>query len=639
MDRADEPLRDPARLLAELERIASLGTWIIHTGGAVIWSPGAYALLGVDPSVREVNELAQAFHERVHPDDRARVMEAQVALLREGKLPPVEYRIVRPDGEVRWLRGHGSVVWGANGENLGSLGALVDITETRRAMARLEQARWALEESQRVSQVGTFVFNLTTGQLEWSDEARRLVGLAREEPVDAAVADSFNHPEDKASLQVWSTRVLDGEAVGPHRSRVVRRDGQVRWVEHSAAVRESPDGSKLLVGTSRDITERLQLEAQLRHTTTLEAVGTLAAGVAHDVNNALTVISNSLAMLERRVNEGDIDLVRDAARAVEGCSTLTQQLLAFARRQPSVPRVLDANALLGGFTQMIRRVLRPDIALSVEALDEPAWVRIDPSQLEAALMNLAVNARDAMPDGGILTFRVAGVDAEAARPADVPAGVLVRLDVEDTGQGIPPESLGHIFQPYFTTKVASKGTGLGLASVFGTLQQHGGAVTVRSTLGQGACFSLWLPRELEGPPSETAPRIQPGASRATVLVVDDMELVRRSTCRMLRSAGYAVLEASSGREALEVLAAGERVDVVLSDLLMPGMDGRELALAARAVGRGQPFIFVTGYADADAGLDTLGDLGRVLLKPFSPERLFSVVEDALAASRGPATTA
>ncbi len=629
MSEGSNPLRDPSFLLGELERIAGLGTWLIETGGGVTWSAGAFALLDVDPSTSGVEALARAFHQRVHPDDRERVFAAQGALLEQGLLPVVDYRIVRGTGELRWLRGHGSVLRRPDGTVLGSLGAFLDITEARATLASLARARWALEESQRAAGVGTFLANLVTHEVEWSDEMRRLVGLASGALVDGLIADSFTFDDDRPAVRAWHQRILTGENAGSQRNRVKRRDGQVRWFQHCAVVRSDPDsGATMLVGSSQDVTEQLKLEEQLRQTTALEAVGTLAAGVAHDVNNALTVIASSLSLLERRVDASSTDLVRDASRAVEQCATLTQQLLAFARRQAVVPRVLDARELLAAFCQMIRRVLRTDITVAVETVGEPAWVTIDPAHLESALMNLAVNARDAMPKGGALTFRLVFVDAGMPRPDEAPRGPLVRIDVEDSGVGIDPEHLASVFRPYFTTKVASKGTGLGLASVLGTLQQNRGAVTVSSTLNKGSCFSLWLPREAHGPAAEVEPAPKRRSARAKLLVVDDMDLVRRSTCRVLLHSGYEVVDAANGASALGVLEH-TRVDLVLSDLLMPGMDGRELARAARSAGHQVPFVFLTGYADADADLDALAQLGRVLLKPFTPEKLVALVEESL----------
>jgi CheY-like chemotaxis protein len=380
----------------------------------------------------------------------------------------------------------------------------------------------------------------------------------------------------------------------------------------------------------------------------MESLGRLAGGVAHDFNNLLTVMRGYADVLHDQLSSEDPRLgeVREIRHAADRATALTRQLLAVSRRQVLQPREVDLNALVHEMERMLHRVLGPGIRVITERRHRPAWVRADPGQLEQVLLNLAVNARDAMPDGGSLGIRTGRRTIEPGQEPpgapDLRAGEFVVLEVRDTGVGMDRDTLGKIFEPFFTTKPDGDGTGLGLSTVYGIVQQSGGFVTVESAPGAGATFRILLPAV--APPArpasepavrEAAPR-RPG--RARVLVVEDDDGVRRLARRILEQYGYAVLTAADGAEALAVMA-GEAagVDVVVSDLVMPELTGRELIGRLRERWPGLPALLLSGHSGEESGPLGLAPGQAFLQKPFSPDALVAAIEELLADVRPPAT--
>jgi signal transduction histidine kinase len=416
----------------------------------------------------------------------------------------------------------------------------------------------------------------------------------------------------------------------PLLTRIVRSDGQIRHLETRSRRMVSEDGSPRLLGVSMDVTARVELEAQLQQAAKMQAVGTLAAGVAHDFNNYLTVILFQLGEL-RRQGPGGVagTAVDDALHALEQCAALTRQLLAFGRQQPSSIAALDLGALVQRVAGLFRRMARPDIAVTVDIPDRPIPVDGDAGQLEGALMNLVVNARDAMPSGGTLRFVLEQRELPAGDPLLEPTSAPGRyawLRVTDTGSGIAAAHLPRVFEPYFSTKAPGSGSGLGLASVYGTVRQHGGFVKVDSELGCGATFSVYLRlRDESRLPGDVLPSdpLVPALRGLRILIAEDVEMVRRTLEAGLSRAGARVTTEPDGAAALARLASGLEVDLVLTDLIMPRMGGIELAREARKLQADLPFAFMTGYADNEV----LGDLVRhdprspILNKPFTIEDL------------------
>ncbi|HEX4934628.1 MAG TPA: ATP-binding protein, partial [Gemmatimonadaceae bacterium] len=387
------------------------------------------------------------------------------------------------------------------------------------------------------------------------------------------------HPDDRQ-------RVLEAFARdrGGFRAeyRIVRPDGEIRWISDRTFPVTNADGELTrIAGVATDETTRHTLERQLLQAQRLESIGRLAGGVAHDFNNILTAILSHAAFARQDPSQADEDLAA-IERAGARASELTSQLLAFARRQVIEPRIVDLNALTGQVDRMLRRLIGEDVQLQT-ILAEALWpVKVDPAQMEQVLVNLAVNARDAMPDGGVLTIETGNVvldEGYTASHADVTPGEYVMLAVSDSGTGIAPDVLPMVFEPFFTTKPSGTGTGLGLATCYGIVKQAGGHIWAYSEIGRGATFKIYLPR-VEGAPSDVMPGSPgtPERGHETVLLVEDDPSVRAIAVRALRAQGFTVLEAYDGVHALEVARAppGE-IHLLVTDVVMPRLGGKELA--------------------------------------------------------------
>jgi signal transduction histidine kinase len=379
-----------------------------------------------------------------------------------------------------------------------------------------------------------------------------------------------------------------------------------------------------------EIAERERTEAALRQAQKMEAIGQLTGGIAHDFNNLLTAITGNLDLLQRRLEAGNTDVKRFAAGALAGAiraAGLTQRLLAFARRQPLSPAMVDVNQLVSGLEDIVRRTVGESIRVRT-CLSERLWrTWCDTSQLETALINLVVNARDAMPDSGSITIETGNAELDQSYVADhdgVTPGQYVCVAVSDTGEGMPPEVMARAFDPFFTTKPIGQGTGLGLSMIYGFAKQSGGHVALYSEPGQGTTVRIYLPRHHDVAPAETIVTPEPLARdrKETVLVVEDEALVRMVTVELLGEAGYQVLEADDAPGALRILDTGTSVDLLVTDVGLPGLNGRQLAEMARQSRPALKVLFVTGYGyNAGLGSHTL-ELGmEVLSKPFTTEAL------------------
>jgi two-component system, cell cycle sensor histidine kinase and response regulator CckA len=398
------------------------------------------------------------------------------------------------------------------------------------------------------------------------------------------------------------------------------------------------ENSQLYQATQRAYQELSETQEQLTHAREMEAVGRLAGGIAHDFNNLLTVMIGRSQLLLGRLGaqdpiRPDIELMEQTA---DRAADLTRQLLAFSRKQVLRPTVLDLNAVLSNLGEMLRRLIGEDIALVTALAPALGYVKADPSQIEQILMNLAANARDAMPHGGRLTLETANVDLDTAytrRHVGVQVGPHVMLAVSDTGIGMDSETQAHIFEPFFTTKGPGQGTGLGLATVYGVVKQSGGHIWVYSEPGRGTTFKIYLPRVDEAiEPLAAEPGLaDPARSHETILVVEDEPAVRALARDVLRAQGYAVLEAQHGREALRISEqhAG-RIDLLLTDVVMPEMSGRELAGRLAALRPTTPVIYMSGYTDTAVVHHGVLDPGPTFLqKPFTPHALARKVRQVL----------
>jgi PAS domain S-box-containing protein len=447
------------------------------------------------------------------------------------------------------------------------------------------------------------------------------------------------HPDDRE--RVLAEEVHSRNSGEPLRSeyRMMARDGRVLWFHDEATVLEGQGGNpNLLQGVLYDITERKQLEEQLRQAQKMEAVGRLAGGVAHDFNNLLMVIEGHTELITNRLAPTE-PLRRSAdeiSKAADKAASLVQQLLAFSRMQVLQPKVLDLNIVVDEMGRMLPRLIGEDIELTIMLNGLPCLVKADQSQIEQVILNLAVNARDAMPRGGNLTIQTANVDLDegyARRHTGVQAGRYVMLVVGDSGVGMDAGTQAHIFEPFFTTKELGKGTGLGLATVYGVVKQSGGWIWVYSEPGQGTTFKIYLPQvEEANEPVElsgvcaTAPR-----GTETILVVEDQESIRGLAREFLESRGYTVLEARDGREAIQIVQGHSgTIDLLVTDVVMPKMGGRELVHRLMAQRPQMKALFMSGYAEQASTEHGSGDrLAIFLQKPFSLDSLARKVREVL----------
>ena len=468
----------------------------------------------------------------------------------------------------------------------------------------------------------------------------KLTGLARQElegkPFTVIYAESA---QPNKMLESYRQRFRDRSFEKKIERRLMLRNGTAVTFEATKSFVELPGRPTLVLGLFRDVTTQKRLEEQLRQSQKMEAIGQLAGGVAHDFNNILTVIHGHAALL---TGGGQLSGVaarsaQQISQAAERAASLTRQLLTFSRRQVMQPRRLDLNEVVSHMTKMLGRILGEDIALQLNYFAQPALVQADAGMMEQILLNLAVNSRDAMPKGGQLTLRVSVGEVDARHVAQHPegqAGRFVCLSVSDTGCGIAPENLRRIFEPFFTTKEVGKGTGLGLATVYGIVKQHQGWIEVESQVGDGTTFHVFLPccsqpadvRDNQ-PPERT---IRGG--NETILVVEDEAPVRELVCSLLAAHGYQILQAGSGVQALQVWnTSKDRIDLLLTDLVMPDrMNGRELAEKLWVDRPKLKVIFTSGYSADVVGHDFVlrGNL-NYLQKPYHPQKLALTVRDCL----------
>ena len=448
------------------------------------------------------------------------------------------------------------------------------------------------------------------------------------------------HPDDMERTAVGARELSQGIGHARFDNRYRHRNGSYRWISWST---RTGDGLINAVGRDftdeRDKAEALQaVEEALRQSQKMEAVGQLTGGLAHDFNNLLTGITGSLELLQTRITQGRINDVERYVNAAQGAAkraaALTHRLLAFSRRQTLDPRPTNVAKLVGGMAELIRRTIGPGITLE-SVMAGGLWsTLVDPGQLENALLNLCINARDAMPDGGSITIETGNrwLDARAARERELPPGQYVSLCVSDTGTGMSPEVIAKAFEPFFTTKPIGMGTGLGLSMIYGFARQSGGQVRIYSEVGQGTTVCIYLPRHhaadniVEAPaePAEV-PRAEQGE---TVLVVDDEPTVRMLVAEILEDLGYSAIEAADGAIGLKVLQSGARIDLLVTDVGLPGgMNGRQVADAARVGRPDLKVLFITGYAEnAVLSHGHLEPGMHVLTKPFAIEALASRIK-------------
>ena len=584
----------------------------------------------------------------VHPDDRRRILSAWRESLKTHRAFEQEVRLRRHDGAWRWFLCRALPIQSDQRQIAGWIGNGTDIEDRKRAEQDLAAANAVLEarvaersrELDRLFTLSTDILAVSapdTTYLSLSPAWERITGFKVEDTVGKSFMD-YVHPDDAAATRAAGAYLDAGNPVNGHEHRALRADGTWCWISWHSAPRDQ-DGLAYSIG--RDVTEAKAREEQLRQSQKMEVIGQLTGGIAHDFNNLLTIIMGSLELLQRGLQNPDAKTTRRIEAALDGAAragALTQRLLAFARRSPLEPKPFEPNRLVAGMSDMLTRVLGEHITLKFVNAGGLWRVQADVNQLENSILNLAVNARDAMPDGGDLTIETKNIEVNAAHAAaqpDLPPGQYVMIAVTDTGCGMTPEVRAKVYEPFFTTKPQGHGTGLGLAQVYGFIRQSNGHVTIDSTPGRGTAVKLFLPR-LQGPANAepaTAPAAAPESHGAgeTILVVEDEENVRNFSVEVLENAGYRVLSAENAASAAQILTSTENIDMLFTDVVLTGpMNGRALADQVQSRWPDIAVLFTTGYTRnaiihhgrLDEGINFLG-------KPFTATALTQTVRKIL----------
>ena len=573
---------------------------------------------------------------RIHEQDRA-PFDAIVRQALDSGLPyEAEYRVVWPDGSIHWLASRGQVQYDSAGKPVRVVGVALNITETKRAAEALRESNENLRMLIRVSPLAIVVFDGNANVLIWNLAAERIFGWTEEEVLGRP---ALHIPTDRRDeFDLLLEKGLQGKTESALEVDRLRKDGSVVNVNiWTTPLREDRGKVATLLVFIADNTERKSLEEQFRQAQKMEAVGLLAGGIAHDFNNLVTVISGYSELLLDSLPAGDSarESLLEIKKAAERAATLTRQLLAFSRKQVLEPKVLSLNAIVADSERILSRLLGEDVQLVVIRDSHLGRVRADPGQMEHVLMNLVVNARDAMPQGGKLTIETANavLDESYGRThGEVQPGRYVSLSVSDTGHGMDESTRARIFEPFFTTKEQGKGTGLGLAMVFGVIKQSGGHLSVHSEPGTGSTFKIYLPEVEAALSVEKSHGLAPKhAGDETILLVEDEDGVRSLARHALESSGYTVLEAARGDEAI-LLAEGhsEPIHLLISDVVMPEMDGRMVADQVLAIKPGIKVLFISGYtADAVVRHGVMESEIAFLQKPFTPTTLAQKVREVL----------
>ena len=565
---------------------------------------------------------------QLHPDDMARVEACSAAVMAgtsEGYT--VTHRVLRMDGSVPWMETHARAVRDAGGALIRIVGTTMDVTDRLRAEDALraseERLSAIIENTPNVAVQG---YDAEGRVLFWNRASERQFGYSAAETIGRTLDQLMLSAADAAGFRdLLAAIAVDGLPRGPYESFVTRRDG-TGAVMLSTTFALPISVGRVFVCMDIDITERKQVEEQALRNARVESIGRLAAGVAHDFNNILTAILGWGDLAERALPPGS-PVVRSLVQlrtAAERGAKLTGQLLAFARKQVVQPKVIDVDAAVAGVLDLLRRLIGEDVELVAHFAARPAAIRIDPGQFEQVLVNLAVNARDAMPDGGRLSVSTTVIGPEEAAASGVGAGRAVRIQVSDTGDGIPVEVMPRIFEPFFTTKDLGHGTGLGLATCQTILHHAGGRILAANQPGSGAHFTILLPLvDAALTPEEPARIAVDLRGSETVLVVEDEEPIRELTRRWLFDHGYRVLVAADGEAALSISAAHVgAIDVLVTDVVMPRLGGIELVQLLSPERPAMRVLYTSGYADRGFDLAAMRGAGcDFLQKPYQLREL------------------
>ncbi len=636
---------------------ANVGTWDLDPLSDVLnWCHRTKAMFGISPDVP--CSMAD-FYAGLHPDDLEATSEAFAAAVDPVRrlTYDVDYRTIgKEDGVIRWVSAKGRGLFDDGGTCVRVIGTAINITDRKAVEERLQRREAELQEltatlEQRVAERTAErdrAWNNTQDLLLVVDLAgvihavnpswTRVLGWEHGELIGRhylALIDTADHAASKGALTTATHGTLDA-----FENRYLHKDGSARWISWVA----SPDAD-LIYASGRDVTAEKQRQTelavaqeQLRQAQKIEAIGQLTSGVAHDFNNLLMVVSGGIDMLERQPQaERKARLLDGMKEAVKRGATLTRQLLAFSRRQPLKPEPVSLNRQIGAMQELLDHSLRGDVHVATRFAPDLWPVEVDPGELELVLLNLCVNARDAMPQGGTITLAAENVVDGIKKGCE---GAYVRLSVIDDGVGMSPDVLARVYEPFFTTKDIGKGSGLGLAQVHGFAQQSGGKVTIESEVGRGTTVNLLLPKSDKTPVTREPHLIDFPATKeeepdqgVVLLVEDDYEVAMLAT-EMLSELGYDVIRTASAEGALGALANERGVDLVFSDVMMPGgMSGVELARAIRERRPELPVVLTSGYTFEDRGGVGARDF-TIVPKPYQIDTLATILRQALARGAG-----
>jgi len=619
-------------------------------GATLVANPAMAGMLGYESAQEAVSTITDSARQVwLDRNERSRFLQM---LEQHETVRGFECQWKRKDGKAIWVSLSSRKVCGKDGQALYVEGFIEDITERKRAEDALRKSEEKFAKAFRGNPAAMLLARIESegNRIVDANEAfERVTGYRREEVI-GRTGQEVGLFADPREYDGWMQQFRAAGRLRSFEFHFRKKTGDIGTGLISAESMEL-DGEPSMITATIDITElkraeagKAKIEAQLRQAQKLESVGRLAAGVAHDFNNLLTVINGYSRLLLASLKADDPlrggleEIHKAGARA----AALIQQLLAFSRKQILQPRVLDLNRVVEEMRPMLARLMGEDVEVCVQLHAEPTTICADPHQLEQVLMNLAVNSRDAMPDGGQFSIETGFVEWDESQAQLRPgahAGPYVMLAVSDTGEGMSEETRGHIFEPFFTTKEVGKGTGLGLSTIHGIVEQSGGCVEVVSEPGRGATFKIYLPRVVAAPAESGRPEAIPEmGGQETVLVVEDQAEVREYAAVALRAYGYQVMEAANAEEALLICEReGERIDLILTDVVMPGLSGRELADRLKTLRPGVKVLFMSGHTDdIMVHHGVLRKEAEFIHKPFGPAQLAMKVREILMAPDRPA---
>jgi len=630
---------DYQALLEQIPAIAYI-TGLDETGSKVYVSPQIEVILGFSSA----DWLAdpQLWFKQVHPDDRKRVLSEIQSSWANGKPFHSQYRLLARDGRVVWVRDESLMVRDEAGEPCFIQGFMYDISEFIRLEETLHKREARFRAIYEGSAVGIALVDLEGRIMESNPALQGMLGFIWED-LNHKVFDEFTYPEDKtAEASLYKDLIERKRDHYQIEKRYIRKDGSLVWSRLNVSLALGAEGEpEFAIHMVEDITEQKRLENQFLHSQKMETVGRLAGSVAHDFNNLLTVIKgySQLAMAELQSGARLRETLKEIEKAADNASALTRQLLAFSRRQMMEMKVIDLNILIKNLEKMLRRVIGEDIEMTVHLAESLGRVRTDPGQIEHVILNLVVNARDAMAAGGKLTLQTRNVELDeddTHSHIGVAPGRYVMLLVSDTGCGIAPEVRERIFEPFFTTKEKERGTGLGLSTVYGIVKQSGGHICVYSEPGHGATFEIYLPRVEEAMAVKTLPEKSQGGDlprgNEIVTLVEDEPSLRILAAYVLRKQGYTVLEAANGEEAMHIASQPviKEIDLLVTDVVMPQMGGKELAERFKTIYPSAKILYISGYMESVfPDQDSFEPEAPFLEKPFSPADLVKKVRQVL----------